>query len=244
MRTSKIEWTESTWNPVTGCTKISPGCTNCYAERMAKRLHAMGQPNYRNGFEVTCHDHVLEQPLRWKTPRTIFVNSMSDLFHRSVDSSFIRSVFDVMNRAHWHRFQVLTKRGKRLMELISKVDFTDNIWMGVSVENRNSRSRIASLQNVPAAVRFLSAEPLLESLGELDLNGIHWVIVGGESGPGARPMNEEWVWEIKEQCDAAHVPFFFKQWGGVNKKKAGRHLDGRIWDALPDAATATAQTVG
>ena len=244
MRTSKIEWTESTWNPVTGCTKISSGCSNCYAERMAKRLRAMGQPNYRNGFEVTCHDHVIEQPLRWKTPRTIFVNSMSDLFHKSVDSSFICSVFDIMNRAHWHRFQVLTKRSERLATFGSKVNFTDNIWMGVSVENRECKSRIASLQNIPAFVRFLSAEPLLESLGELDLNGIHWVIVGGESGPGARPMNEEWVWDIKEQCDAANVPFFFKQWGGVNKKKAGRLLDGRIWDAMPETATATPQAVG
>lgn len=229
---------------MTGCTKISPGCGNCYAERMAKRLRAMGQPNYRNGFEVTCHDHALEQPLRWRTPRTVFVNSMSDLFHEAVDASFIGSVFDVMNRAHWHRFQVLTKRDKRLVKLVSSLDFADNIWMGVSVENRKSKSRIASLQKVPAVVRFLSLEPLLESLGELDLKGIHWVIVGGESGPGARPMSEEWVWEIKEQCDAASIPFFFKQWGGVNKKKAGRLLDGRVWDALPDAASAIAQTTG
>jgi protein gp37 len=234
MRTSKIEWTESTWNPVTGCTKVSAGCANCYAERMAKRLHAMGQHNYRNGFEVTTHDHALEQPLKWKAARTIFVNSMSDLFHEAVDLSFIQSVFDVMNRASWHRFQVLTKRNKRMVELASELRFTDNIWMGVSVENRKSKSRIASLQAVPAAVRFLSLEPLLESLGDLDLDGIHWVIVGGESGPGARAMDEAWVWEIKEQCDAADVPFFFKQWGGVNKKKNGRLLNGRVWDAFPE----------
>jgi len=211
---------------------------------MAKRLHAMGQPNYRNGFRVTCHEHVLEQPLGWKTSRTIFVNSMSDLFHKSVDSAFVHSVFDVMNRAHWHRFQVLTKRSRRLAELAQELNFTDNIWIGVSIENQKNRSRIESLRDVPAAVRFLSLEPLLESLGQLDLHGIHWVIVGGESGPGARPMNEDWVWEIKEQCAAALVPFFFKQWGGANKKKAGRLLDGRVWNALPSVATTVPQVTG
>jgi protein gp37 len=204
---------------------------------MAKRLQAMGQKNYRNGFEVTSHVHSLELPLKWKASRTIFVNSMSDLFHEDVDVSFIRSVFEVMNRASWHRFQVLTKRDERMLRLAPELQFTDNIWMGVSVENEKSKSRIASLRSVPAALRFLSLEPLLEPLGELDLDGIHWVIVGGESGPGARPMDEVWVREIKEQCDAADVPFFFKQWGGVNKKRNGRLLNGRVWDAVPEMAT-------
>lgn len=233
MRATKIEWTESTWNPVTGCTKISAGCANCYAERMAKRLRAMGQPNYRNGFKVTCHAHALEQPLTWKTPKMIFVNSMSDLFHEDVPDDFISSVFDVMKRAHWHRFQVLTKRDERLAELASRLEWPTNVWMGVSVENKLAKRRIKSLQAIPAAVRFLSIEPLLESLGRIRLTGIHWVIVGGESGPGARPMEEAWVLEVKNQCDAAKVPFFFKQWGGVNKKKAGRILYGRTWEGLP-----------
>ncbi len=233
MRSTRIEWTESTWNPVTGCTKISIGCANCYAERMAKRLQAMGQPNYQNGFEVTCHDHVLEQPLSWKKPRTVFVNSMSDMFHEDVPEQFIAAVFDVMKRAHWHRFQVLTKRDQRMVEVASRLDWPSNVWMGVSVENRKARSRIRSLQTVPAAVRFLSLEPLLESVGEIALSGIHWVIVGGESGPGARAMDEAWVQGIKSQCEAADVPFFFKQWGGVNKKKAGRLLGGRVWEEMP-----------
>ena len=233
MGSTRIEWTESTWNPVTGCTKISSGCANCYAERMAKRLQAMGQPNYQNGFDVSCHDHVLEQPLSWKKPRTVFVNSMSDMFHEDVPEQFIAAVFDVMKRAHWHRFQVLTKRDQRMAEVASRLDWPSNVWMGVSVENRKARSRIDSLQTVPAAVRFLSLEPLLESVGEIALSGIHWVIVGGESGPGARPMDEAWVQEIKSQCEVADVPFFFKQWGGVNKKKTGRLLRGRVWEEMP-----------
>ena len=233
MRNSKIEWTESTWNPVTGCTKLSAGCVNCYAERMARRLHAMGQPNYRNRFTVTCHEHVVEQPLTWKTPRTIFVNSMSDLFHEDVPESFIAAVFSVMKQAHWHRFQVLTKRDERLAELARRLEWPENIWMGVTVENKKVKYRISSLRGVPAAVRFLSIEPLLESLGRINLKGIKWVIVGGESGPGAREMRKAWVDEIKRHCDAARVPFFFKQWGGVNKKKAGRLLDGRIWEDVP-----------
>lgn len=236
MRTTKIEWTESTWNPVTGCTKISAGCLNCYAERMAKRLQAMGQANYRKGFAVTCHEHVVEQPLRWKKSRMIFVNSMSDLFHEDVPEPFIRSVFNVMKKAHWHRFQVLTKRHTRLVELAPRLEWAANVWMGVTVENRQAKQRISSLRKVPAAVRFLSVEPLLESLGHLNLTGIHWVIVGGESGPGARPMKEAWVDEIKEQCVADKVPFFFKQWGGVNKKKAGRVLGGRTWDGVPNTS--------
>lgn len=233
MRNSKIEWTESTWNPVTGCTKISAGCANCYAERMAKRLHAMGQFNYRNGFEVTCHEHALDRPLQWKAPRTIFVNSMSDLFHEDVPKDFITSIFSIMKRAKRHRFQVLTKRDRRLTELAPRLEWAENIWMGVSVENREAKRRIDALRDIPAAVRFLSVEPLLESLGPIDLRGIHWVIVGGESGPGARPMRKTWVDEIKEQCEDAAVPFFFKQWGGTNKKKAGRLLDGRTWEDVP-----------
>ncbi len=236
MRISKIEWTESTWNPVTGCTKISAGCAHCYAERMARRLRAMGQPNYRNGFKVTCHEHALEQPLGWKAPRTIFVNSMSDLFHEDVPDDFIASVFSVMERAHWHQFQVLTKRDERLVELAPRLPWPSNVWMGVSVENARAKRRIMSLQAIPAAVRFLSIEPLLESLGRISLAGIHWVIVGGESGPGARPMVEAWVQEIKMQCETANVAFFFKQWGGVNKKKAGRLLDGKTWEGLPVTA--------
>lgn len=233
MATTKIEWTESTWNPVTGCTKISAGCLNCYAERMAKRLKAMGQRNYKNGFRVTCHKRTLEQPLKWKTARMIFVNSMSDLFHEKVPDNFIAAVFDVMNRANWHQFQVLTKRNERLVELAPRLKWPTNVWMGVSVENKRAKHRIESLQAVPAAVRFLSIEPLLESLGRINLAGIHWVIVGGESGPGARPMKEAWVQEIKTQCETANVPFFFKQWGGVNKKKAGRLLDGKTWEEVP-----------
>jgi protein gp37 len=230
---SSIEWTESTWNPLTGCDKISPGCKHCYAERMAKRLQAMGQPNYANGFKLTMHEHVLEKPLEWKTPQTIFVNSMSDLFHKGVPAAFIQRAFDVMLRANWHRFQVLTKRSERLLELSSVIDWSDNVWMGVSVENANYAFRIDHLRETGAKVKFLSLEPLLGPLPHLDLGGISWVIVGGESGPGARKMDEEWVKEIRNQCLSARVPFFFKQWGGVHKKKAGRQLEGRIWDEMP-----------
>lgn len=236
MRSTRIEWTESTWNPVTGCSKISAGCANCYAERMAWRLHAMGQPNYSRGFDVVCHEHVLHLPLEWKASRTIFVNSMSDLFHDSVPDDFIRQVFAVMRQARWHRFQVLTKRAERLEQLASTLDWAPNVWMGVSVENKKARNRIALLRKTPAAVRFVSAEPLLESLETLDLEGVHWVIVGGESGPGARPMESAWALDIKKQCDAQSVPFFFKQWGGANKKKSGRTLLGRTWDALPSGS--------
>ena len=230
---SGIEWTESTWNPLTGCTKVSPGCKHCYAERMAKRLQAMGQPNYVNGFKLAMHEHVLEKPLDWKTPQTIFVNSMSDLFHKDVPAAFILRTFDVMQQANWHRFQVLTKRSERLLELSSMIDWPENVWMGVSVENANYTFRTDHLRETGARVKFLSLEPLLGSLPHLDLDGINWVIVGGESGPGARKMDEEWVKEIRNQCLAARVPFFFKQWGGVHKKKAGRELEGRIWDEMP-----------
>jgi len=233
MAQSRIEWTESTWNPLTGCNKISPGCKHCYAERMAKRLHAMGQPNYVNGFKLTMHPQALEKPLEWKTPQVIFVNSMSDLFHKDVPLDFIQQVFDVMKRAHWHQFQVLTKRSERLMELSSKLEWADNIWMGVSVENADYTFRIDHLRKTGAKTKFLSVEPLLGPISKMNLKGISWVIVGGESGPGARPLEREWVVSIRDQCLKAKVPFFFKQWGGVQKKKAGRLLDGRTWDQMP-----------
>lgn len=230
---SSIEWTESTWNPITGCTKISPGCKHCYAERMAKRLKAMGSPNYADGFKLTLHEHVLELPLTWKKPQTIFVNSMSDLFHKNVPLEFIQKVFDVMNKTPWHTYQVLTKRSDRLKELNKELIWGKNIWIGVSVENQEYTYRIEDLRNTGAYIKFLSIEPLIGPIRKLKLKNIRWVIVGGESGPKARPMNEEWVLDIKDQCKEAGVPFFFKQWGGTNKKKAGRILEGRTWDELP-----------
>lgn len=242
MGVSRIEWTESTWNPVTGCTKISSGCLNCYAERMAKRLEAMGQPNYRNGFVPTCHPATLRLPLEWKRPQMIFVNSMSDLFHEDVPTEFIQKVFETMNTARWHRFQVLTKRTERLLEIGKDLTWTDNIWMGATVEAAEYKHRIADLQATPAHVKFLSLEPLLGPLGRLDLDGIHWVIMGGESGPGARPMREEWVLPIKAQCEERGAAFFFKQWGGVQKKRAGRLLQGQTWDAMPSMPALAAAT--
>jgi protein gp37 len=230
---SGIEWTESTWNPVTGCDKISPGCKHCYAERMAERLQAMGQPNYKNGFELTLQPQMLELPLRWKKPQTIFVNSMSDLFHQDVPLEYIRSVFDVMRHAHWHRFQVLTKRAERLADLSDKLPWPHNVWMGVSVESDKYVFRIDHLRSTTAKTKFLSLEPLLGPLANLDLAGIDWVIVGGESGPRARTMDPAWVVDIRNQCRSAGVPFFFKQWGGTNKKKAGRELEGKTWDEMP-----------
>ena len=230
---SKIEWTESTWNPVTGCTKVSPGCANCYAERMARRLQAMGQRNYTHGFDVATHDHMLSRPQEWNKSRMVFVNSMSDLFHEDVPLSFIRRVFKVMKRADQHTFQVLTKRSERLLELSDALDWAPNVWMGVSVENADYLDRMDHLREVPAAVRFVSFEPLLGSVSAMDLSGIQWAIVGGESGPNARPMEREWVIPIREQCSRAGVPFFSKQWGGKNKKKAGRELDGRTHDEMP-----------
>ena len=230
---SAIEWTESTWNPVTGCTKVSPGCKHCYAERMAERLQAMGQVNYVNGFNLTLQPHMLELPLKWKKPQTIFVNSMSDLFHKKVPLAYIHRVFDVMAQAHWHRFQVLTKRADRLRELSSKLEWAPNIWMGVSVESESYRGRIDDLRSTDALVKFLSVEPLLGPLHNLNLDGIDWVIVGGESGPKARPMDPAWVTDVRDQCRDARVPFFFKQWGGKKKKKAGRTLEGRTWDEMP-----------
>jgi protein gp37 len=233
MAESAIEWTEATWNPLTGCTKVSPGCTHCYAERMARRLQAMGQSNYARGFELTLHEHALALPLRWKKPRLVFVNSMSDLFHEQVPERFIHRVFDVMRQARWHEFQVLTKRATRLEQMSPSIEWPPNVWMGVSVENRHYVSRIAHLRKSGALIKFLSLEPLLGPLPDLDLEGIDWVIVGGESGPQARPMRASWVVEIRNQCQVAAVPFFFKQWGGVQKKRAGRLLDGLTWDELP-----------
>ena len=235
---SAIEWTESTWNPLTGCTKISPGCKHCYAERMALRLKAIGQPNYAHGFDLTLHENALELPLKWKKPQTIFVNSMSDLFHQAVPVEFIRKTFEVMCRADWHRYQVLTKRSDRLLELSSVLPWKPHIWMGVSVESLDYVRRIEHLRKTGAKVKFLSLEPLLAPLPGLNLDEIDWVIVGGESGPGARPMDPAWVAEIRDQCVRANVPFFFKQWGGTRKKKAGRELQGRTWDEMPALALA------
>jgi protein gp37 len=233
-----IEWTESTWNPVTGCTKISAGCAHCYAERMARRLQAMGQVNYRNGFDVATHENMLDRPLKWRKPQGIFVNSMSDLFHEDVPTDFILRVFDVMRQAHWHRFQVLTKRSTRLRELSPILEWRPNIWMGVTVESADHIHRIDDLRQTKAAVKFLSVEPLLGPIPTLDLTGIDWVIAGGESGPGARPMDKDWVTGIRDRCLESGVPFFFKQWGGVNKKRAGRTLEGRTWDQKPTDHTA------
>ena len=230
---SSIEWTDMTWNPVTGCTKISSGCKNCYAERMAKRLQAMGQPNYRNGFQVTLQPHALEKPLELKRPRVIFVNSMSDLFHETIPESFIQQVFDVMRRASWHHFQVLTKRAARLGELAPRIDWPANVWMGVSVEDNDNIQRIDHLRGIGASLKFLSLEPLIGPLPGLRLDGIDWVIVGGESGPGSRPIKEQWILEIRDSCLEAGLPFFFKQWGGFHKKKAGRLLEGQTWDEMP-----------
>lgn len=228
-----IEWTDATWNPVTGCTKISPGCKNCYAERLALRLRAMGNPRYHDGFAVTLHRDLLTLPLRWRHPKRIFVNSMSDLFHEAVPEDFIRQVFDVMARADWHVFQILTKRSERLASLVPRLRWAPNIWQGVSIESARYTTRIDYLRTVPAAVRFLSIEPLLGPISNLPLDDIDWVIVGGESGPGRRPMAAAWAREIRDQCVRAGVPFFFKQWGGRTPKAAGRVLDRRTWDEMP-----------
>lgn len=233
MSKSSIEWTESTWNPLTGCTKISPGCKHCYAERMAARLKAMGNANYTNGFELTLQPHMLEKPLEWKKPQVIFVNSMSDLFHKDVPVEYILAVFDVMRRAYWHRFQVLTKRADILEQLSPLIDWPENVWMGVSVENQHYTFRVDHLRRTGAFIKFLSLEPLIGPIEDIDLTGIDWAIIGGESGPGSRPMKKEWVLTLRDQCVREKVPFFFKQWGGVNKKKTGRELDGRTWDEMP-----------
>jgi len=234
---SAIEWTEATWNPVTGCTKISLGCRNCYAERMALRLQAMGQRNYARGFRVTIHPHALRLPLKWKKPRMVFVNSMSDLFHERVPVGFVEQVFRVMHQADWHQYQILTKRSERLMELDAVLGWAPYIWMGVTVESREYTFRIEHLRQTVAAIKFLSLEPLLGPIPDLDLEGIDWVVVGGESGPGARPIKREWVIELRDRCRESGVPFFFKQWGGTDRKKSGRVLDGRTWDQMPEVHT-------
>lgn len=230
---SKIEWTNETWNPVTGCSKVSPGCKNCYADRMAKRLQAMGVERYSEGFKLRMHEDVLAVPYRWKSPKLVFVNSMSDLFHKDVPLKFIQKVFDVMNDCPQHTFQVLTKRSERLLELSKSLKWSENIWMGVSVESQDYTWRVHDLAKTDAKVKFLSVEPLIGPIHQIALRNIDWVIVGGESGPGARSMEEAWVLKIKEKCIKAHVPFFFKQWGGVNKKKTGRLLENREWNEMP-----------
>lgn len=230
---SGIEWTQVTWNPVTGCTKISHGCKHCYAERMAKRLQAMGVEKYRAGFSLATHAATLGEPLTWKTPRVVFVNSMSDLFHQSVPTDFVESVFAVMNQASRHTFQVLTKRPARVARLEKRLCWTSNIWLGTSIESDRWIGRLEALKQTGARTRFLSLEPLLSPLSNLDLDGVDWVIVGGESGPGARPMRADWVREIRDNCVDHEVPFFFKQWGGVFKKRTGRTLDHRTWDQMP-----------
>ena len=231
---SKIEWTSATWNPVTGCTKISLGCQNCYAERMAKRLKAMHNPSYKNGFKVTCHNRMLELPLKWKKPKMIFVNSMSDLFHKDVPLDFIKKVFDVMKKADWHIYQILTKRSERLLEANDYLNWPKHIWMGVTVENAENKHRIDHLRKTNAHLKFISFEPLLNKISKINLKKIDWVIVGGESGPNSRPIEEKWVNNIKDYCLTSRIAFFFKQWGGVNKKKTGRMLNGRIWNEMPE----------
>ncbi len=240
---SPIEWTQATWNPVTGCTKVSPGCKHCYAETMACRLKAMGQANYRNGFKLTVQPQMLNLPLSWRKPKRIFVNSMSDLFHKDVPSEYIQKVFGVMRAAHWHEFQVLTKRAERLAELDKVLDWPTNVWMGVSVETVAYYPRIDALRGTGAAVKFLSVEPLLGPVEEMPLAGIDWVIVGGESGPGARPMKRDWVESVRNQCSRAGVAFFFKQWGGVQKSRTGRELDGKTFDEMPARPTGRSLTV-
>ncbi|MBU1636030.1 phage Gp37/Gp68 family protein [bacterium] len=232
-KNSSIEWTESTWNPTTGCTKISDGCKNCYAEKMARRLQAMNNPRYKNGFQVSIHEDLIDLPLSWKKPQMIFVNSMSDLFHENIPDSIILKIFQTMNKADWHIFQVLTKRSDRLRSLSNKLPWSDNIWMGVTVEDAKVQYRIKDLIHTSAYIKFLSLEPLIGPLKNLELTGINWIIVGGESGPGARPMNPEWVKEIRDNCLKTDTPFFFKQWGGFNKKKNGRKLDGQYWNQQP-----------
>ncbi|HEY6793231.1 MAG TPA: phage Gp37/Gp68 family protein [Kineosporiaceae bacterium] len=241
---SAIEWTEVTWNPTTGCDRISPGCDNCYAMALAKRLKAMGQQRYQRdgdprtsgpGFGVTCHPEALEAPLGWRRPRVVFVNSMSDLFHAQVPLGFVRQVFEVMERTPQHTYQVLTKRALRLRRVAEYLPWPSNVWIGVSVENGDELHRVDELRHVPAAVRFLSCEPLLGPLERLTLDGIDWVIAGGESGPGARPMDPRWAAALRDLCLGARVPFFFKQWGGRTPKAGGRELDGRTWEAMPVA---------
>lgn len=240
---SHIQWTDATWNPVTGCTKVSPGCKYCYAERLSVRLRAMGNRRYQSGFTLTLHPDQITLPLKWRQPRRIFVNSMSDLFHEDIPEAFIRSVFDVMVQADWHIFQILTKRSTRLASVARHLPWPPNVWQGVSVENTRYVSRIDHLKQVPAAVRFLSLEPLLGPLPDLSLTGIHWVIVGGESGPIHRQIDPSWVRDIRDQCLVASVAFFFKQWGGRTPGAGGRLLDGRTWDEMPALVPAVAPSL-
>jgi len=233
MKPSKIEWTESTWNPSTGCTKISTGCTNCYAEVMSRRLQAMGMIKYKDGFNLTCHYEELKIPYTWKKPRIVFVNSMSDLFHENMPFDFIKAVFKVMNDCPQHTFQVLTKRADILEKYFKQLEWTPNIWMGLTVESNSFTKRIDALRNIPSTVKFLSIEPLLSAMPNMNLLNIDWVIVGGESGPKARPIKEEWVIDIQEQCEQKDIPFFFKQWGGKNKKANGKLLQGKIYCQMP-----------
>lgn len=228
-----IEWTECSWNPITGCTKISEGCRNCYAARMAHRLKAMGNIRYENEFVVTIHEDLIDKPLHWKKPKRIFVNSMSDLFHKDIPDDVIIRIFQTMNKANWHTFQILTKRSDRLAELSQKLNWTPNIWMGVSIENKEAIFRAEHLKNTNATIKFISAEPLLESIGDIDLNGIDWLIVGGESGHHCRQMSEEWVIELRDLAKKTNTAFFFKQWGGINKKKNGSKLRGKYYKEYP-----------
>jgi protein gp37 len=239
-KNSKIEWTESTWNPVTGCDRISQGCDNCYAERLAARLQAMGNKRYQNGFRLTVHQDLLDLPLHWRDPRVIFVNSMSDLFHEEIPRQTVKKVFETMNAATWHTFQVLTKRPFEVLKIMEDLKWTPNIWIGTTVESYRYIHRIEALRKVPAAIRFVSFEPLLSPIPlETSLHGIQWAIIGGESGPGARPMEKSWVTDLKKLCRKHGTAFFFKQWGGVNKKATGRELYGRTWDEMPAAAQLT-----
>jgi protein gp37 len=238
--TTAIEWTDATWNPVTGCTKISAGCDNCYAERFSERFRGVARHPFENGFDLTLRPERLDQPLRWREPRMIFVNSMSDLFHKEVPDEFIARVCDTMERAYWHTFQVLTKRSSLMRDFLRRRYGEErgppHIWFGVSVEDGSKKSRIRHLREAPAGIRFLSIEPLIGPVGQLDLFGIDWVIVGGESGPRARPMKPEWVREVRDQCNENKIAFFFKQWGGLRPKSGGRKLDGREWSQFPDVS--------
>ena len=230
---SKIEWTEATWNPITGCTKCSAGCEHCYAATLAKRLKAMGNVRYKNGFEVTVHRDLFTRPLEWKKPKMIFVNSMSDILHEKISDEDILQLFEIMNKAHWHTFQVLTKRPDRLVDLSSQINWTPNIWMGVTVENTCALERLAKLKRCGAKIKFVSAEPLLESINQIDLNGIDWLIVGGESGAGCRPLEKKWVIELRDIAKRSNTPFFFKQWGGFHHSQAGSELDGVEYKEYP-----------
>jgi protein gp37 len=234
---TKISWTRASWNPVTGCDRVSAGCAHCYAERMAHRLQKMGQVKYKNGFKVTLHDDALTLPLTWKKPRLIFVNSMSDLFHKDVPLEFIKKIFDVMSQAEWHIFQLLTKRSERLASLAPKLPWPENIWAGVTVESAQYYKRLDDLRQVPSEVRFVSMEPMLGPMSDFPIDDIDWIVLGGESGPGARPMEKQWVNEVHNRCKQNNIPFFFKQWGGSNRKETGCLLDGKCYHEMPQLKT-------